>query len=97
MKPRTVPARIVSPLSVAFSTLSAFQVESVEQPWAQWMLESGRATSILARDHYNFGGLKWRKEMVPYATKIKYVAHDGEDFYCKFALLKISLQDIGHS
>src|SRR4051794_12323094 len=33
LKPRTVPARIVSPLSVAFSTLSAFQIESVEQPW----------------------------------------------------------------
>src|SRR3954451_15319216 len=33
LKPHTVPARIVSPLSVAFSTLSAFQVESVEQPW----------------------------------------------------------------
>src|SRR3954466_14610388 len=35
LKPHTVPARIVSPLSVAFSTLSAFQVESVEQPWDQ--------------------------------------------------------------
>src|SRR4051812_12087500 len=34
LKPHTVPARIVSPLSGAFSTLSAFQVESVEQPWA---------------------------------------------------------------
>src|SRR4051812_5132859 len=33
LKPHTVPARIVSPLSGAFSTLSAFQVESVEQPW----------------------------------------------------------------
>src|SRR3954463_11393084 len=32
LKPHTVPARIVSPLSGAFSTLSAFQVESVEQP-----------------------------------------------------------------
>src|SRR3954462_3259602 len=35
LKPHTVPARIVSPLSGAFSTLSAFQVESVEQPWVQ--------------------------------------------------------------
>src|SRR4051794_4664076 len=35
LKPHTVPARIVSPLSVAFSTLSAFQVESVEQPWGR--------------------------------------------------------------
>src|SRR4051812_33483518 len=35
LKPHTVPARIVSPLSVAFSTLSAFQLESVEQPWVK--------------------------------------------------------------
>lgn len=55
---------------------------------AQWALESGRGSSALARDHYNFGGLKWRKEMTPYATKVKYAAHDGEDFYCKFATLE---------
>lgn len=54
---------------------------------AQWMLESGRATSKLAKQHYNFGGLKWRKEMAPYATKIAYEAHDGVDFYCKFATI----------
>ena len=51
---------------------------------AQWMLESGRATSALAQEHYNFGGLKWRPEMAPHATKISYEAHDGVDFYCKF-------------
>lgn len=55
---------------------------------AQWMLESGRATSKLAKLHYNFGGLKWRKEMIPYATKIKYEAHDGVDDYCKFATIE---------
>ena len=55
---------------------------------AQWMLESGRATSKLAKEHYNFGGLKWRKEMAAYATKISYEAHDGVDFYCKFATLE---------
>jgi N-acetylmuramoyl-L-alanine amidase len=55
---------------------------------AQWMLESGRATSALAQEHYNFGGLKWRPEMAPYATKISYNAHDGEDFYCKFATVE---------
>jgi N-acetylmuramoyl-L-alanine amidase len=37
---------------------------------AQWMLESGRATSDLAKLHYNFGGLKWRSEMAGHATKI---------------------------
>nr|AHZ45666.1 N-acetylmuramoyl-L-alanine amidase [uncultured bacterium] len=52
---------------------------------AQWMLESGRATSELATQHLNFGGLKWRSEMTPHATKVRYKAHDGEDDYCKFA------------
>jgi N-acetylmuramoyl-L-alanine amidase len=55
---------------------------------AQWLLESGRGTSDLAVQHYNFGGLKWRPEMAGYATKIKYKAHDGEDFYCKFATIE---------
>jgi N-acetylmuramoyl-L-alanine amidase len=55
---------------------------------AQWMLESARATSGLAKLHYNFGGLKWRKEMAAYATKIKYEAHDGVDYYCKFATIE---------
>src|SRR3954469_15679918 len=41
LKPHTVPARIVSPLSVACSTLSAFQVESVEQPWVKRQLWGG--------------------------------------------------------
>jgi N-acetylmuramoyl-L-alanine amidase len=55
---------------------------------AQWMLESGRATSELAKQHYNFGGLKWRREMSPYATRVAYEAHDGVDYYCKFATLE---------
>ena len=55
---------------------------------AQWMLESGRATSKLAKDHYNLGGLKWRPEMAPFATKIRFEAHDGVDFYCKFATIE---------
>jgi hypothetical protein len=34
---------------------------------AQWLLESGRATSKLAKDHYNFGGLRcgWRTDAFP--------------------------------
>ncbi len=55
---------------------------------AQWLLESGRATSKLATEHYNFGGLKWRAEMVPVATKVLYLAHDGWEDYCKFATLE---------
>jgi len=55
---------------------------------AQWMLESGRATSKLARLHYNFGGIKWRKEMAPYSTRVEYGASDGVDYYCKFATIE---------
>lgn len=55
---------------------------------AQWFLESGRGTSVLATDHLNFGGLKWRPEMEGFATKIEFNAHDGVDFYCKFATLE---------
>lgn len=55
---------------------------------AQWLLESGRGTSALARDHLNFAGLKWRQEMAPFATRIDYAAHDGADAYCRFASLE---------
>lgn len=55
---------------------------------AQWLLESGRGTSRLAQEHYNFGGLKWRAEMRPHATRVRYQAHDGADWYCKFATLE---------
>lgn len=55
---------------------------------AQWMLESGRATSKLATDHYNFGGLKWRPEMGLFGTRVIYAAHDGTEAYCKFATLE---------
>lgn len=55
---------------------------------AQWALESGWGTSDLATEHFNFGGLKWRAEMRPYATKVRYEAHDGWDDYCKFATLE---------
>ncbi|MFN0172181.1 MAG: N-acetylmuramoyl-L-alanine amidase [Bryobacteraceae bacterium] len=54
---------------------------------AQWILESGRGTSRLATEHLNFGGLKWRSEMVGFATPVEFTAHDGLDFYCKFASL----------
>jgi N-acetylmuramoyl-L-alanine amidase len=54
---------------------------------AQWILESGRGTSPLATEHLNFGGLKWRPEMVGFATPVEHEAHDGLDFYCKFANL----------
>jgi N-acetylmuramoyl-L-alanine amidase len=55
--------------------------------FAQWMLESGRGSSALAQQHYNFGGLKWRPEMAGLAKPVAYAAHDGADKYCKFATL----------
>ncbi len=55
---------------------------------AQWALESGWGNSLLATEYLNFGGLKYRKEMKPYANKISYEAHDGVDFYCEFSGLK---------
>ncbi len=55
---------------------------------AQWLLESARATSDLATKHYNFGGLKWRPEMSPFATEIMYTASDGPNAYCKFATIE---------
>ena len=55
---------------------------------AQWMLESGRGTSDLAKEHYNFGGLKYRSELAPHATRISYEAHDGKDWYCKFPTIE---------
>ena len=57
---------------------------------AQWLLESGRATSQLATRHYNFAGLKWRKEMkkVKGAESVTYEAHDGVDEYCQFDSLE---------
>ena len=73
---------------------SVYRGEKIRHPrlrdvtLAQWLLESGRGTSALAVQHYNFGGLKWRPEMAGYATKIKYKAADGTGFYCKFATLE---------
>ena len=38
----------------------------------------------MPRLHNNFAGVKWRAEMAPYATKVKYEAHDGNAFYFHF-------------
>jgi hypothetical protein len=55
---------------------------------AQWILESGYGRSDLAEDHLNFGGLKWRREMEGFAEPVDYLAHDGEEKYCKFASIE---------
>lgn len=51
---------------------------------AQWSLESGRGKSELAKKHFNFGGMKYRREMATIAAPVEYEAHDGTETYCKF-------------
>lgn len=51
---------------------------------AQWALESGYGQSVLAKQHLNFAGMKWREVMKPFATPISYQAHDGREDYCSF-------------
>lgn len=63
---------------------------------AQWLLESGRATSDLATKHFNFAGLKWRSEMVGYATDVVYEAHDGTERYCKFDSIESFIKGYWH-
>lgn len=63
---------------------------------AQWLLESGRGTSYLATEHLNFGGLKWREEMVNFASPVDYDAHDGLDKYCKFDSLEDFIKGYWH-
>ncbi|MFZ4596539.1 MAG: glucosaminidase domain-containing protein, partial [Verrucomicrobiaceae bacterium] len=59
--------------------------ELKEATLAQWILESGWAGSKLAREALNFGGLKYRKELKPYAAEYQYTDWQGEtDPYCKF-------------
>ena len=51
---------------------------------AQWALESAHGTSNLAKDHFNFAGLKYRDRVKDFATPVDYEAHDGHDVYCAF-------------
>jgi N-acetylmuramoyl-L-alanine amidase len=82
-----MPNQLLLDLAKAYAgaTIEFPQLRAVSL--AQWLIESGRATSDLAKLHNNFAGLKWRPEMAPHATKVSYTAHDGTDFYCAFASL----------
>jgi hypothetical protein len=53
---------------------------------AQWLLESARATSDLAATAKNFAGLKWRDEMVVFATpkSIKVPSESEAMDFCLF-------------
>jgi|GEM_PF-886346 len=83
---------VVTPLRDLFGKLAAaYAAETNVAPQlkavtlAQWALESGRGTSELSIQYFNFGGLKWRKEMAGFATPVAYLAHDGKTEYCKFS------------
>lgn len=54
---------------------------------SQWALESGWGHSALAVKHNNYAGLKWRDEMVNYATAVIYTSPSDREktFYCKFS------------
>lgn len=57
-----------------------------EASLAQWILESGRGTSDLSKEHLNFGGLKWRAAMKGFATPvlIKVPSEIAPVEFCKF-------------
>lgn len=84
-----------SNLETVFGTvgLDANKVHPINRPslkevtLAQWLLESGRATSKLANEASNFAGLKWRSpDMVSFATPItiKVPSEDIAVDFCKF-------------
>lgn len=52
--------------------------------FSQCILESARGTSKLAKEHLNYAGLKYRKELEGLAEPVDYNAHDGVDTYCEF-------------
>lgn len=59
---------------------------------AMWILESGRGSSRLAKDHLNFAGMKYRSEITAYCKRVSYEAHDGSSYYCEFPDLQNFIQ-----
>lgn len=80
--------------NVNFTTLiKSIIAEKIEFPHlkavmlAQAMLESGRGSTRLALEHFNFWGLKYRPEMAGYATPVYYATDSeisGGAEFCKF-------------
>ena len=72
-------ARALSETRIEFEHLKVAQL-------AQAILESGRGSSDLFKDHNNPFGMKYRPEMSGFATSVQYTDHAGEtDAYCHFA------------
>lgn len=82
--------------------IRAYKLADIDYPslkavtLAQWALESARGTSKLAKDHYNFAGLKYRDRMQDYADPVQYQAHDGLDTYCSFDSLADFIKGYWH-
>ncbi|CCD95443.1 hypothetical protein BRAO375_4300010 [Bradyrhizobium sp. ORS 375] len=64
---------------------------------AQWIQESGRGTSPLARKYNNFGGIKYRARMQGYCTPVDYTGSDGDSTtYCNFSSLTAFIEGYWH-
>ena len=64
---------------------------------SQWIIESGRGASALAKKHLNFGGLKYRKRMEGYAIPVTYTGTDMETTeYCKFQSVQAFIDGYWH-
>ncbi len=87
--PATTAASLWDQLREAYSAAPASVVEFPHLKgitFAQWGYESGHGTSLLAREHLNFGGLKYREFLAGVATPVPYTDSGGRrDNYCKFA------------
>jgi hypothetical protein len=73
--------RLLKTASIEYPLLKPAQL-------AQAILESGRGKSQLFLQHNNPYGMKWRREMQSVAIPTQYIAHDGQEEYCKFTTLE---------
>jgi N-acetylmuramoyl-L-alanine amidase len=96
----TAPGSLTVPSSTASNTSAPAQWQRLVEQYrqyarvspqlkiaslAQWIVESARGTSPLARDQLNFAGLKFRERMKNHAGFVDYRGADGEQtLYCKF-------------
>jgi len=78
---------------------AAYKISFIDHPklknitMAQWILESGWGRSELAKEHFNFGGLKWRGSLgIQGVNKISYMAHDGRTDYAKCDSIETYIQ-----
>jgi len=79
--------RVFTKVGIQSDKISAARRQPLKEvTLAQWLLESGRATSKLANECLNFAGLKWRGEMEDFAEKqlIQVPSEPSPTDFCKF-------------